>query len=91
VPWPASIPYTEQKGFHYHRIINTGGALSRLEGATESMREKVIRYFASLYFWLRFPAWVWKNTCYAPNLKDFPNRISLLFKKLLSAKSRAKI
>jgi len=91
IPWPASVPYTEQKGFHYHRIINTGRALSRLEGATESVREKVIRYFASLYFWLRFPGWVWKNTCYAPNLEDFPNRIFLLFKKLLSAKSRAKI
>lgn len=91
VPWPVSVPDTEQKGFHYHRIINAGGALSRLKGVTETFKEKIIRYSASLYFWFRLPGWVWINTCYAPNWVDFPNRISLLFKKLFSAKSRAKI
>lgn len=91
IPWPVSVPYIEQKGFHYQRIINTGGAFSRLEGTTEPFSEKMIRYSAYLYFWLRLPGWVWINTCYAPNLVDFPNRVYLLFKKLFSAKSRAKI
>ena len=91
LPWPDAVPFTDKKGFHYQRIINTGGAFSRLEGATESSREKMIRYSAYLYFWLRLPGWVWINTCYAPNLVDFPDRVYLLFKKLFSAKSRRKI
>ena len=91
VPWPKAIPCMKKKGFHYQRIIDNGGALSRVEGLSESKKEKFIRYLGNIYFWVRFPGWVWKNTCYAPRARDFPDRVRLLFKKLFSAKSRAKI
>lgn len=91
IPWPKDIPYVKQKGFHYQRIINKGGTFSRIDGLKESTKEKLIRYLGNIYFWVRFPRWVWINTCYAPRLRDFPDRIRILFKKLFSAKSRAKI
>jgi len=91
LPWPEAVPYKDKKSFHYQRIINTGGACSRLDGASESLKEAIIRYSATLYFWLKLPGWIWNNTCYAPNWVDFPDRVYLLLKKVFSAKSRAKI
>ncbi len=91
VPWPAVIPYVKKKGFHFQRIINKGGSFSRIDGLKESANEKLIRYLGNIYFWIKFPRWVWINTCYAPRIRDFPDRIRILFKKLFSAKSRSKI
>ena len=91
IPWPKDIPYVKQNGFHYQRIINKGGSFSRIDGLKEFAKEKLIRYLGDIYFWLKFPRWVWINTCYAPRARDFPDRIRVLFKKLFSAKSRAKI
>jgi len=91
LPWPKAVPYKNKKSFHYQRIINVGGACSRLDGVSESLKQAIIRYSATLYFWLRLPGWIWNNTCYAPHWTDFPDRVYLLLKKLFSAKSRAKI
>ncbi|MCK4865517.1 MAG: nucleotidyltransferase family protein, partial [Gammaproteobacteria bacterium] len=82
VPWPDDIPKLMKKGFHYQRIINKGGALSRVKDSKESTKEKFIRVLGDIYFWIRFPRWVWINTCYAPKLTDFPDRVRILFKKL---------
>ena len=91
MPWPDVIPYKNKKGFHFQRTVNKGGSFSRVKGVTESIKEKVIRNLGNIYFWIRFPGWVWINTCYAPRYRDFPDRVRLLFKKLFSEKSRAKI
>ena len=91
VPWPEVIPYTKQKGFHYQRIVDKGGSFSRVEDSEESTKEKCIRFMANIYFWIKLPGSVWRNTCYAPRVRDFPDRVRILFKKLFSAKSRSKI
>lgn len=70
MPWPEVIPLLNKKGFHYQRIINKGGSFSWVEGSKEKLNEKFIRYFGDVYFWIRFPGWVWINTCYAPNWSD---------------------
>lgn len=91
VPWPKVIPCVEKKGFHYQRIINKGGALSRIRDVTEPLNEKCIRFMEKFYFWINILGWLWKNSCYAPNIMDFPGRVHLLFIKLRRAIRRTKI
>jgi len=43
------------------------------------------------YYYLMLPFWVWKNVCYAPGPGNFPVRIRIILKKILSSRSRRKI
>ena len=71
-------------GFHRRRIL----AIGKAAGAHQANLWTILTRF---YYYLNLPLWVWRNVCYIDGGGQISARLKYLLKKVLSARSRAKV
>ncbi len=81
----------QHSDFNNKRILFIGDHDAVLEQDKLSFYSIMYRYFYTLYYYLKLPAWMWQNVCYAPGWKNIPVRILFCLKKLFSSRSWKKI
>ena len=86
VPWPSALPGRQNKGFHYKRIVASGGALAQVKGIPAGGSEAVVYLMRRLYFLIKLPGWTWKNTIHVAGVSDIPLMVYRLVIKAFSVK-----
>lgn len=94
VPWPAGMASSLRSSFHAARI-SAAGSLYLPESKTRTIPKKlkmvVMKIMLKMYYFLNLPSWVWHNVCYTDQGGLTMPRVWFLIKKMLTARSRAKI
>lgn len=95
MPYPRELIKPGRAGIHAARIIIAGEDAVKRRFASGSLLDKsralAVRLLVTSYYYLKLPAWVWRNICYTEESGKTLIRLWYLLKKSASARSRAKI
>ncbi len=79
-PWPFNFTVPKSATNNCMRIQTTANEKSILTKLKQNS-----------YYYLRLPAWVWSNVCYAPGAKNLMSRVILLSRVIFRSRSWSKI
>ncbi len=88
---PKKILLQNHSKFNEKRIVFIGNYDAIIDRKTDTIKQKIIRQYYHLYYYIKLPRWLWQNICYAPGWKNIPVRLLFCLKKTLSPKSWQKL
>lgn len=88
---PRTLELRNYSRFNEKRVLFTGNYHTAIKQNELSLTAKIKHYSYKLLYFIKLPAWMWHNPCYAPGTKNIPIRLFVCFKKLFNTSSWKKV